>query len=111
MVRLHRWADAEPVLDAAVARFGDDMVRHRCTALLDRAEARMGSRDVDAACVDAAESLALAAEVQDAQNLTRLEVLSRRAADTGAACGVALRREMVMVKADLAGVLTIRDER
>jgi transcriptional regulator with XRE-family HTH domain len=111
MLRLRRWADAELMLDAAVAQFGDDMVRHRCVALLERAEARMGSRDVDAACVDATAALALAAEVQHANVLTRLEALSRRAADTGAACGVALRREMVMVKADLAGVLTIRDER
>jgi transcriptional regulator with XRE-family HTH domain len=107
MVRLRRWADAEPVLDAAVARFGDDMVRHRCTALLDRAEARLGADELDAACVDGVQSLALVAQVQHAQNLKRLDALSQRAAATGAACGVALRRELVMVKADLAGVVTV----
>lgn len=107
MVRLRRWAEAEPVLDAAVARLGDDMVRHRSSALLDRAEARLGGNDVDAACVDGAAALALAAQVQHATNLRRLESLSQRAAATGAASGVALRRDLVMVKADLASVLTV----
>jgi transcriptional regulator with XRE-family HTH domain len=107
MVRLRRWADAEPVLDAAVARFGDDMVRHRCAALLDRAEARLGANDVDAACVDGAAALAMAAQLQNTLGLRRLDALSLRTEATGAACGVALRREMVMTKADLASVLTI----
>jgi hypothetical protein len=109
MVRLRRWDDAEPALDAAVKRFGDDMVRHRCTALIDRAEARMaaGSGDVDAACTDAAESLTLVAEVQHAQNLRRLDELSRKTAATGAATGKALRREVLAVKAELASTLTL----
>jgi len=111
MVRLGRWSAAGPVLDAAVDQFGDDMVRHRCTALLDRAEARLGAAearpgtgDVDAACIDASSALVLAVEMQHGQSLRRLDALSRRVAATGAAAGRALRREMVSARADTAGV-------
>ncbi|WP_412542458.1 helix-turn-helix transcriptional regulator [Longispora sp. K20-0274] len=100
LVRLGRYREAEPLLDSAIERFDDSMARHRCTALLDRAEARFGAAEVDGACTDALAALSLASTVQHAQNLSRLDRLSRRALATGAASGRSLRRELIAVKAE-----------
>ncbi|WP_018350608.1 helix-turn-helix domain-containing protein [Longispora albida] len=100
LVRLGKFREAEPLLDAAISRFDESSQRHKCTALLDRAEARFGAGEVDGSCADASAALAMAFQVQHAQNLSRLDTLSQRALATGSAAGRALRREVIAVKAD-----------
>jgi hypothetical protein len=70
------------------------------TALIDRAGARLGGGDVDAACDDAEEALGLVTIVQHTGNLDRVEQVATRAAATGARSGRTLRREVQLVRAD-----------
>lgn len=100
MVRLGRYDDALPILDSALNQLDDSMHRHRASALVDRAEARLGAQDVDAACEDALAALQLVAQVQHAGNLNRVESLAEKAAASGARAGRALRREVQLTRAD-----------
>ncbi|GHJ44003.1 hypothetical protein Cs7R123_13450 [Catellatospora sp. TT07R-123] len=106
MVRLGRHREAEPVLDLAIARLDPSMQRHRCTALIDRAEARLGADEVDGACADASAALDLVSRVQHTGNLRRLRALSSRAADTGSPTAKSLWRDVVTVAADARGALS-----
>lgn len=107
MVRLGRYADAEPVLDAALDGLAPAMRRHRCTALIDRAEARLGADDVDAACEDALLALQLAAEVQHAESLSRIDRFARRARESGAKSANSLWREVVLTRATTSSTPTL----
>lgn len=100
MVRLRRYGEAEPILDDALSALDPCQQRHRATALIDRAGARLGGGDVDAACDDAAEALNLVTIVQHTGNLDRIEQLAAKAAATGASAGRRLRREVQLVRAD-----------
>jgi hypothetical protein len=107
MVRLGRYQDAEPILDAAIDRLDGALHRHRCTALIDRAEARLGSPvhsrlgDVDAACNDATAALQLITEIQHASNLARIRDFARRAATTGARSARDLAHTVALAKAEI----------
>src|SRR5438105_3699668 len=72
-------AEAAQVLDAALAGFGPTMRRHRCTALIDRAEVSLAMGTVDGACADASEALEISADTQHVESLRRVEKLSRAA--------------------------------
>ncbi|MGH3913614.1 MAG: helix-turn-helix domain-containing protein [Pseudonocardiaceae bacterium] len=61
LVRLGRYDDAIAVLDIALAALVPTMHRHRCAALIDRAEAYLAGGQVDASCNDAAMALSIAA--------------------------------------------------
>ena len=100
MVRLRRYREAELILDDALSALDPCQQRHRATALIDRAGARLGGGDVDAACEDAAEALNLVTIVQHTGNLDRIEQLAARAAATGGSAGRRLRREVQLVRAD-----------
>lgn len=102
LVRLRRYRDAEPILDAAIDHLDESMHRHRGTALIDRADARLAADEVDAACADATEALQLVAAVQHAGNLARIETTARAAAATGAHAGRDLWRDVMLAKADHA---------
>jgi hypothetical protein len=103
MVRLGRYAEAEPILDAALDGLAPTMRRHRCAALIDRAEARLGAADVDAACDDALPALQLAEEVQHAESLGRIDRFARRARESGARSANKLWREVVLTRTGAAG--------
>jgi hypothetical protein len=100
MVRLGRYREAEAILDGALAALDPAQQRHRATALIDRAGARLGAEDVDAACTDAAEALALVTVVQHTGNLDRIEQLAAQATASGAKAARALRRDVQLVRAD-----------
>jgi hypothetical protein len=100
LVRLGRYRDAELILDEALAALDPAQQRHRATALIDRADARLGGGDVDAACVDAADALGLVTIVQHAGNLDRIEQLAAKATSTGARAARTLRRDVQLVRAD-----------
>jgi hypothetical protein len=90
MVRLGRYGEAAPILDSAIERLAPSMLRHRSTALIDRAEARIEAGEVDAACEDGTCALEIVTQVQHAGNMLRLRRLAKRASDTGSAAGRAL---------------------
>lgn len=106
MVRLGRYRDAEPALDAAISRLDPSMQRHRCTALIDRAEARLGANDVDGACTDGHAALELVTQVQHMGNLKRLQILACKAMDTGSLMGRDLWRNVLTATADTKGTLS-----
>ncbi len=105
MVRLGRYCEAEPFLDAAIAHLDPSMHRHRSTALIDRAEARLGANEPDAACEDAAEALELVTHIQHTGNLKRLQALSRRALGTGSPAAKDLWHNVITATADTKGNL------
>lgn len=77
--RLGRYDDAIQVLDRALSTLDPAMRRHRCTALIDRAEAHHNAETVDASCVDASAALELAVETQHADTVKRVEAVARAA--------------------------------
>lgn len=102
LVRLGRYRDAEPILDAAIDHLHPSMQRHRGTALIDRADARLAAGEIDGACADAAEALPLVTAVQHAGNLARIESTARAAAATGGQAGRDLWRDVMLAKTDRA---------
>lgn len=106
MVRLGRYRDAEPILDSAINRLDPSMQRHRCTALIDRAEARLGANEVDGACSDGQAALELVTQIQHAGNFKRLRVLAGKAMETGSQAGKQLWRNALTATADTKGVLS-----
>lgn len=105
LVRLGRYADAEPALDAAISRLDPSMQRHLSTALIDRAEARLGAGEVDAACDDGTAALDLVTQVQHTRNLQRLRVIAQRARDHGALAGRELWRNVLTATAETKGIV------
>lgn len=87
LVRVGRYRDAEPALTAAIDNLGPYMYRHRGTALIDRAEARLAAGDVDAACDDGQAALQLVTQVQHAGNFRRLHSLAAHARTIGTGAG------------------------
>jgi hypothetical protein len=100
LMRLHRYIDAEPMLDDALSQLDPSMSRHRATALLDRAEARFGLGDIDAACADASQALALVTHVQHTGHLDRIEALTTRGVATGAHAVHTLYRDVQLTRVD-----------
>ncbi|MFG1921062.1 hypothetical protein [Cryptosporangium sp. NPDC048952] len=78
LVRLGRFEEALPSLDLAIDRLSPDMLRHRCTAFVSRAEAHAGAGNVDGACADGHVALDLVARVQHRETLRRVTELHRR---------------------------------
>lgn len=106
MVRLGRYRDAEHCLDDAISRLAPSMHRHRCTALIDRAEARLGANEVDGACSDGLAALELVTQVRHMGNLKRLQGLASKARGTGSQAGEDLWRNVLTVTADTKGILS-----
>lgn len=77
LVRLGRHAEALPTLDQAIERLSPEMLRHRCTAYISRAEAHAGAGNIEAACDDAHAALDLVAQVQHRETLRRVSELHR----------------------------------
>ncbi len=109
LVRLGRYREAEPILTEAIDGFADETNRHRGTALIDRAEARAGAGDLDAACDDATSALGIIASVQHLGNLARIEAVARLTQSKGTAHGRLLMREAMLVRADAASLTLAED--
>lgn len=100
LIRLRRYRDAEPILDEPLAKLPAELTRHRATALLDRAEARFGLGDLDAACDDAGLALGLVVHVQHTGHLDRIESLARRGIRAGSSAAGGLHRDLQFMRAD-----------
>ena len=113
--RLGRHDEALKVLDAALAGFGPTMRRHRCTALIDRAEVRLATGTIDGACAGASEALQISADTQHVESLRRVEKLSRAALGTRADCARRLFHQVLTTKSEnstiLEGVAWTRSDR
>lgn len=77
LVRLGRHVEALPSLDKAIEQLSPEMLRHRCTAYISRAEAHAGANNVEAACEDGHAALDLVAQVQHRETLRRVTELLR----------------------------------
>ncbi|MBO3741755.1 helix-turn-helix domain-containing protein [Actinoplanes flavus] len=77
LVRLGRHTEALPALDKAIESLSPEMLRHRCTAHISRAEAHAGAGNIEAACDDGHAALALVAQVQHRETLRRVTALHR----------------------------------
>ncbi len=77
LVRLRRYDEALPSLDQAIDRLPGEMVRHRCSAFISRAEAHAGAGNTDQACGDAHHALVLVGQVQHRETLRRVSELYR----------------------------------
>jgi transcriptional regulator with XRE-family HTH domain len=84
LVRLGRYRDAVAVLDTAVAGFDTAMSRHRCTALIDRAEAYLAGGQVEASCDDATAALSIALRTEHALNMQRVHRIANAVLPTKA---------------------------
>lgn len=85
LTRLGLYDEAIAVLDDALESLGPNMPRHRCAALTDRAGAHHNAGDVDAACADASEALAIAVGVGHRHTVRRITRLARRTLTSQAA--------------------------
>ncbi len=97
LVRLGRYGDAVAALDTALAALEPTMHRHRCTALIDRAEAHLAADQVDASCVDAAAALSIAAHTGHVLSVARVRRLAEAALPTKAAAARGLWAEVLAV--------------
>jgi transcriptional regulator with XRE-family HTH domain len=97
--RLGHYDPAVDALSTALIELDPSMVRHRCTALIDRAEAHHGNGDVDAACADARAALTLVAETQHTDTVRRVEKVARSALATHANAARHLWHDFLAVKA------------
>ncbi|MGH3942574.1 MAG: hypothetical protein ACRDTG_28915 [Pseudonocardiaceae bacterium] len=96
LARLGRYRDAVVVLDKALAALEPTLHRHRCTALIDRAEAQLAAGEVDASCADATAALKIAAHTEHVLSVQRVHRLAQAARRTKA---VAARQLWVEVLA------------
>ncbi|MGH3801014.1 MAG: hypothetical protein ACRDTD_12910 [Pseudonocardiaceae bacterium] len=93
--QLGRYHDAVAALDTALAVLEPTMHRHRCTALIDRAEAHLAANQVDAGCVDAAAALSIAAHTGHVLSVQRVRRLAEAALPTKAAAARRLWTEVL----------------
>lgn len=82
LMRLGRYGDAIAALDTALATLEPTMHRHRCTALIDRAEAHLAAGQVDASCVDAAVALNIAVHTEHVLSIARVRRVAEAALPT-----------------------------
>ncbi len=100
MTRLGRYHEAETVLDTALAGLSANMTRHRATALLDRADARLGLGELEAACADASKALLLVADVEHTSHLNRVEAFRTRVGAVESSAAQSLGQELQLVCLD-----------
>ncbi len=97
LVRLGRYGDAVDALDKALATLEPTMHRHRCTALIDRAEAHLAANQVDASCVDATAALSIAVRTEHMLSIQRVRRLAEAALPTKATAARRLWTEVLAV--------------
>lgn len=100
--RLKRHRDAVRVLDVALGRLDNAMLRHRCTAFIDRAEAQASGGDLEAACADAQSALALAVETQHVDTVWRAKKLGRSTLSHGGAAARQLWQDVLVAQSTIA---------
>jgi transcriptional regulator with XRE-family HTH domain len=95
LMRLGRYDDAVAVLGTALAALAPTMHRHRCTALIDRAEAHLANDQIDASCDDAAAALSIATHTGHTLSAQRIHRLAAAALPTKAAAARRLWAEVL----------------
>jgi hypothetical protein len=104
LVRLGRYGAAVDRLTVALDGLDDGMVRHRSTALVDRADALAAGGDIDAACRDAEEALGAVARAHHAETLRRIAMVHRVVRSHRSPSTRALGEHLMDVRAALPGV-------
>ncbi|MEV4615256.1 helix-turn-helix transcriptional regulator [Kitasatospora sp. NPDC049258] len=102
LLRLGKYEEALPSLDEALDRLPPEMLRHRCTAYIARAEAHAGAGHVDASCQDGHAALDLVAHIQHHETLRRVGDLHRRLRPAKAAVTRSLGEHLVDTRSALA---------
>ncbi len=97
LMRLGRYRNAIAALDAALAALEPTMHRHRCTALIDRAEAHLAANDVDASCVDATAALSIAMHTEHVLSIARVRRVAEAVLSTKAAAARRLWADVLAV--------------
>ncbi|MFE4831418.1 hypothetical protein [Streptomyces sp. NPDC056672] len=101
LVRLGRYEEALPSLDQAIDRLSPEMLRHRCTAFISRAEAHAGAGHVDQACEDGHAALDLVEQVQHGETLRRVTELHRTLRGSGTAGTRSLSEHLIETRTQL----------
>jgi transcriptional regulator with XRE-family HTH domain len=102
LMRLGRFGEAVSVLDTALDSLDPALHRHRCTALIDRAEAHRAAGEVDAACDDARDALSIALTTQHIDTIQRVERLARDGLRTRSAAARRLWNDALIARASMA---------
>ncbi|WP_246213478.1 hypothetical protein [Kitasatospora viridis] len=102
LIRLGKYDEALPSLDQAIDRLGPEMLRHRCTAYLARAEAHAGAGHVDAACQDGHAALDLVTRIQHRETLRRVGELHRQLRSAKTASTRSLGEHLIDTRSALA---------
>lgn len=97
LARLGRYIDAVASLDKALAALEPTMHRHRCTALIDRAEAHLATGQVDATCVDATAALSIAAHTGHVLSVQRVRRIAGAVLPTNATAARRLWAEVLTI--------------
>jgi transcriptional regulator with XRE-family HTH domain len=98
LVHLGRYSEALPSLVQAIDRLPPEMLRHRCSAFISRAEAHAGAGHVEQACADAHAALDLVEHVQHRETLRRVVVLHRRLRGSGTAATRSLSEHLLDIR-------------
>jgi len=98
LLRLGRYSEALPALDAALESLDLTMSRHRATAYADRADVHAAAGHLDAACQDAHQSLTLLEQVHHGETLRRINSLYRRLRGTNTAGTRSLAEHLIDVR-------------
>jgi transcriptional regulator with XRE-family HTH domain/tetratricopeptide (TPR) repeat protein len=101
LVRLGRYSHANELLTTALARLDPSLPRHRATALLDRADARLGLGQIDAAVSDATDALALVTAVQHTSHLGRISAVATKGMNADIQPANDLHHQLQLVRIDI----------
>jgi transcriptional regulator with XRE-family HTH domain/tetratricopeptide (TPR) repeat protein len=99
MMRLGHYRDAQEILGAALAGLEPMLVKHRCTAHIDLAEALARDGQLDGAADHAASALKIIGQTRHAGSLRRVEVLHHDIASSRSQAGRSLGEQLLHLKA------------
>jgi len=101
LLRLRRYQPAIDRLTVALDGMEPTVIRHRATALADRAHALALSGETDQACADADQSLQYVAHVHHRKTFRRIENIARLVGPLRSAASSALREHVLEVRSNL----------
>ena len=98
LMRLGRYREAQQVLHEALDKLDDSLVKHRCTAYIDLAEAYAADGKLDEATHCASNALTLVAITRHSASLRRIEKLYRHIRATDSHAGDLLGDKLIELK-------------
>lgn len=99
LMRLGRYRDAQQVLHDALNKLDTSLVKHRCTAYVDLAEAYAADDKVEEATDYAANALSIIASTRHAASLRRVERLSKSIQESNSKASRTLGEKLIELKA------------